>query len=223
MTTILVPTSANRALRALRTLRASPLSPSRPSRLLATLSLAALLGVSTGAMADEPLTAPGERTHQTSQTAPNAQTGKISQPSLSSQTALPAPSGISLQTLSQSTTAWDQTGYSAYPSGIPEPTLVRITVAPNARFDRHAHPMPAIGYVTAGQLTVEREDNGAQRAFTAGQTIAELVDVPHRGWAGDAGAELLVFYTRVVQQPLSVASPPTGKLALDEVAKTVSE
>jgi quercetin dioxygenase-like cupin family protein len=126
--------------------------------------------------------------------------------------------GISTETLAKSTTAWDQTGYTAYPPGVPEPTLVRITIAPNTRLDWHIHPMPAIGYVASGQLTVERADNGAQRSFVAGQTVTELVDVPHRGWTGDTGAELLVFYARSVQQLLAVISPNAGQLAQDETA-----
>ncbi|VVE36157.1 hypothetical protein PHO31112_03892 [Pandoraea horticolens] len=128
--------------------------------------------------------------------------------------------GISTETLAKSATAWDQTGYAAYPSGTPEPTLVRITLAPNTRLDWHTHPMPAIGYVASGHLTVERADNGAQRAFVAGQTVTELVDVPHRGWSSDAGAELLVFYAGSVHQPLFLVSPDTEKLAQDETVKT---
>lgn len=129
------------------------------------------------------------------------------------------PTGVTAETLVKSTAAWDQTGYTAYPAGTPEPTLVRITLAPNTPLDWHTHPMPAIGYVTSGQLTVERADNGVQRAFTAGQTITELVDVAHRGWAGDTGAELLVFYAGAAQQPLSVKSPDPRELALDERVK----
>lgn len=125
------------------------------------------------------------------------------------------PSGVSTEILVKSSSSWDQTGYTAYPSGVPEPTLVRISIAPNTRLDWHLHPMPAIGYVTSGQLTVERADNGTQRSFTAGQTIMELVDVPHRGRTGDAGAELLVFYAGSARQPLSVAAPDAGKLAWD--------
>jgi len=128
--------------------------------------------------------------------------------------------GVSTETLVKSAAAWDQTGYTVYPPGIPEPTLVRITLAPNTRLAWHTHPMPAIGYVASGQLTVERADNGVQRSFAAGQTITELVDVPHRGWTGDAGAELLVFYARSVRQPLSVASPDAEKLADEEHVKT---
>ncbi len=127
--------------------------------------------------------------------------------------------GISTETLVKSTAAWDQTGYTTYPAGIPEPTLVRITLAPNTWLAWHTHPMPAIGYVTSGQLMVERADNGVQRSFAAGQTIMELVDVPHRGWTGDTGAELLVFYARSVQQPLSVAYPDAKNLAEDDSVK----
>lgn len=118
--------------------------------------------------------------------------------------ASPAAAGIRAETLVQSSSAWDGTGYTAYSPGRPQPTLVRITLAPNTRLDWHTHPMPAIGYVTAGHLTVERADNGKQQAFSAGQTLTELVDVAHRGWSGSAGAELLVFYARTERQPLSL-------------------
>ncbi|VVE47741.1 hypothetical protein PEP31012_04530 [Pandoraea eparura] len=124
-------------------------------------------------------------------------------------------SGVSAETLVKSTAAWDQTGYTAYPSGVPAPTLVRLSIAPNTQLDWHVHPMPAIGYVRSGQLTVERADNGTQRTFTAGQTIMELVDVPHRGRTGDAGVELLVFYAGTAQQPLSVPAPDADSIALD--------
>ncbi|QHE92414.1 cupin domain-containing protein [Pandoraea fibrosis] len=127
---------------------------------------------------------------------------------------------VSTETLVKSTTAWDQTRYTAYPSGTPEPTLVRITLAPNTRLDWHTHPMPAIGYVASGQITVERADNGARHSFVAGQTVMELVDVPHRGWTGETGAELLVFYARSVHQPLAVASPNADKLAQDDAVQT---
>lgn len=127
---------------------------------------------------------------------------------------------VSTETLVKSTAAWDQTRYTAYPSGTPEPTLVRITLAPNTRLDWHTHPMPAIGYVTSGQITVERADNGALHSFVAGQTVMELVDVPHRGWTGDTGVELLVFYARSVHQPLAVASPNVDKLAQDDTVRT---
>ncbi|VVD99634.1 hypothetical protein PCO31111_02076 [Pandoraea communis] len=47
-----------------------------------------------------------------------------------------------------------------------------------------------------------------------------LSPLPHPPSPPTAGAELLVFYAGSVQQPLSIVSPDTEKLAQDETVKT---
>ena len=166
--------------------------------LVSALSAAALLGVSAKATAGTVPTAPGGPSPYASNAGHSGYSG-------------PSPrTGVTVETLARSSTAWDKTAYTAYPPGVPEPTLVRITIAPNTRLEWHTHPMPVIGYVASGLLTVQRADNGAQRTFSPGQAITELVDIPHWGWAGETGAELLVFYAREAHQPLSVATPNAG-------------
>ncbi|VVD59292.1 cupin domain-containing protein [Pandoraea commovens] len=111
--------------------------------------------------------------------------------------------GVATETLLMTNTAWDGTPYRPYAVGAPAPTLMRITLAPHTVMDWHTHPAPIVGHLVAGTLIIARAEGGATRTFTAGDTIAELVDVPHRGRTGDTGAELLVFYARDAQQPLS--------------------
>ncbi|MGC7403346.1 cupin domain-containing protein [Pandoraea pneumonica] len=121
--------------------------------------------------------------------------------------ASPHTSGVRVQTLLKSTTAWDNTGYTAYPSGTPELAVLRITIAPNTTLGWHTHPIPNAAYVEAGELIVERADSGATKTYTAGQVLPELVDIAHRGVTGDKGADLIVFYASTPGQPLAIPAP----------------
>jgi quercetin dioxygenase-like cupin family protein len=117
--------------------------------------------------------------------------------------ALPSP--IKIETLIQSTSAWDATPYRRYPDGQPLISVLSITVAPHAALDWHSHPMPNAAYVLAGELIVERKD-GIRRRFVAGQALTETVDRIHRGVTGEIPVVLIVFYAGAPGLRLSQAA-----------------
>jgi len=125
-------------------------------------------------------------------------------PSLvSSGRATAAASGIQAETLLKSDSSWDGTPYSAYPPGRPELTVVRLTIAPHTSLPWHTHPMPNAAYVVSGTLTVEKQSDGTRRELSAGQVLAEMVNIPHRGITGDEPVVLIVFYAGTPDLPLS--------------------
>jgi len=111
-------------------------------------------------------------------------------------------SPVQFETLIQTTSAWDSTPYKAYPTGQPQITIVKVTIAPHTVMKWHSHPMPNAGYILSGDLTVEKKD-GNKRHFVAGQAITETVDSVHRGITGAKPAVLIVFYPGTPGLPLS--------------------
>ena len=114
-------------------------------------------------------------------------------------------SPVKIETLIQSTSAWDATPYRRYPDGQPLITVLRITIAPHTALDWHSHPMPSAAYVLSGTLTVERRD-GISKRFVAGQALTETVNRIHRGVTGETPVVLVVFYAGAPGLPLSQAS-----------------
>ena len=110
---------------------------------------------------------------------------------------------IQSETLLRSSSSWDGEPYTAYPAGRPELSVLKITIPPHTQLKWHTHPMPNAAYLLSGELTVERKEDGKTRHFTAGQVVAEMVDVLHRGVTGDAPVTLIVFYAGVEGMPLS--------------------
>lgn len=111
-------------------------------------------------------------------------------------------SGIKSETLLQAHSAWDNTPYEAYPEGVPELTVRRITIPADGELAWHTHQMPNAAYVLSGEITVEGP-NGSKRHFSAGQVIPETVNTLHRGVVGDKPAVFIVFYAGVKGMPLS--------------------
>jgi quercetin dioxygenase-like cupin family protein len=111
---------------------------------------------------------------------------------------------IQVETLIQSTSAWDGTPYKAYPAGQPQITVLKFTIAPNTTMKWHTHPLPNAGYILSGELTVEKKD-GTKRHFKAGEAITETVGSVHRGITGRDPAVLIVFYPGTPGLPLSDA------------------
>jgi quercetin dioxygenase-like cupin family protein len=110
---------------------------------------------------------------------------------------------IQSEALLRSSSSWDGDPYTAYPAGRPELSVLKITIPPHTQLKWHTHPMPNAAYLLSGELTVERKEDGKTRHFTAGQVVAEMVDVLHRGVTGDAPVTLIVFYAGVEGMPLS--------------------
>jgi quercetin dioxygenase-like cupin family protein len=101
---------------------------------------------------------------------------------------------VQSQTLLRTGSSWDGEPYKFYPSGQPELTILKITLAPHTELEWHSHPMPNAAYIVSGELTLERKKNGKKKRFTAGQAVSETVDTLHRGVAGTEAVVLIVFY-----------------------------
>ena len=105
----------------------------------------------------------------------------------------PFPTAIKIETLASRTSSWDGTPYAAYPSGQPEITVLRFTIAPRTTMQWHSHPMPNAAYVLSGELIIEKID-GSRKHFVAGEVIPEVVGSVHRGISGAEPVVLIVFY-----------------------------
>ena len=116
------------------------------------------------------------------------------------------PSAIGIETLASSTSSWDGAAYAAYPSGQPEISVVKFTIAPHTTMQWHSHPMPNAGYVLSGELTIEKRD-GTRKHFVAGEVIPETVGSVHRGISGAEPVVLIVFYAGTSGLPLSQQPP----------------
>ena len=110
---------------------------------------------------------------------------------------------IEKQVLLERGESWDGTPYTAYPSGPPQLTLIRLKIPARTQLPWHTHPMPNAAYIVSGELTVETRANGASRTLRQGQTLAEMVGTEHRGITGNTPVELLVFYAGTPGMPLS--------------------
>jgi len=101
---------------------------------------------------------------------------------------------VKAETLLNTSQSWDGAAYEMYPTGRPELTVLRLTIAPNTTLPWHTHPMPNAAYVVSGELLVEKQEGGAQKRLVAGDVLPEMVNTRHRGVSGDAGVVLIVFY-----------------------------
>lgn len=110
---------------------------------------------------------------------------------------------VKAETLLNASQSWDGTAYEMYPTGRPELTVLRLTIAPNITLPWHTHPMPSAAYVVSGELLVEKQEGGAQKRLVAGDVLPEVVNIRHRGVSGDAGVVLIVFYAGTKGMKLS--------------------
>jgi quercetin dioxygenase-like cupin family protein len=110
---------------------------------------------------------------------------------------------VQSETLLRTSSSWDGEPYKSYPSGQPELSILKITVAPHTELEWHSHPIPNAAYVASGELTLERKKDGKKQHFSAGQAVSETVDTFHRGVAGNEPAVLIVFYAGSPGVPLT--------------------
>jgi quercetin dioxygenase-like cupin family protein len=119
-------------------------------------------------------------------------------------TAEDAPPPIQVETLIETTSSWDGMPYKSYPSGQPQITILKYTIAPQTTMKWHSHPMPNAGYILSGELTIEKKD-GTKKHLVAGQAVTETVDSIHRGITGAEPLVLIVFYPGTPGMQLSVS------------------
>ena len=98
----------------------------------------------------------------------------------------------------------------AYPrDGAPEVTAFLVEMGPGEETGWHQHPVPLLGYILEGQLTV-RQAGGEIRTVRAGEVSLESVGVLHNGVNdGAVPLKMIVFAAGLKDVPITVWPGPT--------------
>jgi quercetin dioxygenase-like cupin family protein len=115
------------------------------------------------------------------------------------------------ETLLQTTKSWNGKRYTRYPTGQPQLTTLKVTIAPHTSLPWHSHPFPNAVYVLSGTLTLYDRASGKSLVVHQGSAVGESVDDVHRGTAGDEPTVLLITYAGTPGVPTSV--PAKGEKA----------
>jgi len=93
----------------------------------------------------------------------------------------------------------------AYPhDGTPEVTALLVEMAPGEETGWHQHPVPLLGYLLAGELTVY-QITGEKRVVRTGEVSLESVDVVHNGVnEGSVPCKMIVFVVGLKDVPFTV-------------------
>ena len=93
----------------------------------------------------------------------------------------------------------------AYPrDGKPEVTALLVEMAPGEETGWHQHPVPLLGYLLSGELTVYQV-TGEKRVVRTGEVSLESVDVVHNGVnEGDVPLKMIVFVVGLKDLPFTV-------------------
>ena len=113
--------------------------------------------------------------------------------------------------LLQTTQSWNGKPYTHYPTGQPQLTTLRMTIAPHTALPWHTHPFPNSVYVLSGTLTLRDKASGKTQVVHQGQAVGESVDDIHRGESGDEPTVLLITYAGTPGVPTSI--PAKGEKA----------
>jgi quercetin dioxygenase-like cupin family protein len=113
--------------------------------------------------------------------------------------------------LLQTTESWNGKHYTHYPTGKPQLTTIKLTIAPHTALPWHTHPFPNVVYVLSGTLTLHDKASGKTQVVHQGQAVGESVDDVHRGESGDEPTVLLITYAGTPGVPTSF--PAKGEKA----------
>jgi quercetin dioxygenase-like cupin family protein len=93
----------------------------------------------------------------------------------------------------------------AYPQGgTPEITALLIEMAPGEETGWHSHPVPLVGYIMSGELTVYQV-TGEKRVVPAGQNSLESVGVVHNGVnEGSIPCRMVVYVLGLKDVPFTI-------------------
>jgi len=100
--------------------------------------------------------------------------------------------------------SWNGKPYTHYPTGQPQLTTIKLTIAPHTALPWHTHPFPNVVYVLSGTLTLHDRASGKTLVVHQGQAVGESVDDVHRGETGDEPTVLLITYAGTPGVPTSV-------------------
>ena len=95
-----------------------------------------------------------------------------------------------------------------YPTGgTPEVTAILVEMAPGEKTPWHQHPVPLLGYILSGELTVCQAD-GQKRVVRAGEVSLESVDHIHQG-SNEASVpvRMVVFAVGLKDLPMTLLAP----------------
>jgi quercetin dioxygenase-like cupin family protein len=115
------------------------------------------------------------------------------------------------ETLLQTTQSWNGKSYTRYPTGEPQLTILKVTLAAHTSLPWHYHPVPNALYVLSGTLTLRDRASGKTLVVHQGQAVGESVDDVHRGEAGDEPTVLLITYAGT--PGISTSVPAKGEKA----------
>jgi quercetin dioxygenase-like cupin family protein len=111
---------------------------------------------------------------------------------------------VKSEVLLQSSTSWNNQPMPAYLDGVPQCTILKITVPPHTRLPEHTHPMMNAGVIVKGELHVVDCD-GNEITLHEGEPVLECVDKLHYGEnLTDEETVLYMFYAGVVGKDLSL-------------------
>ena len=113
--------------------------------------------------------------------------------------------------LLQTSHSWNGKPYIHYPTGQPQLTTIKLTIAPHTALPWHTHPFPNVVYVLSGTLTLHDKASGKTKVVQQGQAVGESVDDVHRGESGDEPTVLLITYAGTPGVPTSI--PAKGEKA----------
>ena len=90
--------------------------------------------------------------------------------------------------------------------GTPEVTALLIEMAPGEETGWHQHPVPLLGYLLAGELTVHLA-TGEKRVIRPGGISLESVNVIHNGVnEGAVPCKMIVFVVGIKDVPFTIES-----------------
>jgi quercetin dioxygenase-like cupin family protein len=97
-----------------------------------------------------------------------------------------------------------------YPAGKAHVTMQELTLEPGQETGWHTHPVPVIGYILEGELTVDYGAKG-QKVYHKGDGFVEALNQPHNGRnAGQEPVKILAIVDGVQGVKGAVmVSPPT--------------
>lgn len=107
-------------------------------------------------------------------------------------TSAPAPGSVTAEVLLRTSSSWNGDAFTHYPTGTPALSLTRIDIPPYTTLEFHCHQTLGLGYVVSGEIEVQTRA-GERIIARAGDTLAEVVDLQHRGRTAALPAQLLVF------------------------------
>lgn len=111
---------------------------------------------------------------------------------------------VEVKVLAKSGKSWDGQSLPAYPKGVPEISILHITIPPKTTLPLHHHPVINAGVMLEGELTVITETDKVLH-LKKGDALIEVVETIHYGKnEGDTPVVIIVFYAGVKDQAVTV-------------------